>query len=94
MFDHPVGCGLAESLSILVDDGLLIVVCLGVVDQAFAIALNLCKGGVFAIVKSLLDHVQGKWHLGKLVVVRHLILPKGVLSNTSWGMGVRTHLAR
>ena len=94
MLDHPVGCGLAESFSILVDDRLLVVVCLGVVDQAFAVAFDLCKGGVFAVVESLFDHVQGKWHLGELVVVWHFILRKRLLSNTSWDVRGGTHLAR
>lgn len=94
MFDHPVRCGLAQSFSILVDDRLLIVECLGIVDQAFAIAFDLCKGGVFAVVESLLNHVQGKWHPGELVVFWHLILCKLVLSNTSWDVRGGTHLAR
>ena len=94
MFNHPVGCGLAQSFSVLVDDRLLIVECLGIVDQAFAIAFDLCKGSVFAVVESLLNHVQGKWHPGELVVFWHLILRKLVLSNTSWDVRGGTHFAR
>jgi hypothetical protein len=55
VFDHPVGCSFAESFSILIDDRLLVVVCLSVIDQAFAVAFDLCEGCVFAVVESLLS---------------------------------------
>lgn len=54
MLDHPVGRCLAKSLSIFIDDGLLVVVCFRVVDEPFAIALDLCKGGVLAVVEFVL----------------------------------------
>jgi hypothetical protein len=48
VLDHPVGCCLAQPLSILIDDGLFVVVGFCVVDKTFAVALDLGKGRVFA----------------------------------------------
>lgn len=58
MLDHPVGGCLTESFGILVDDGFLIVVCLRIIDESFAVALNLGKGCVVAVVESLLPRVS------------------------------------
>lgn len=55
MLDHPVGCCLPESLSIFVDDGLLVIERLCIVDEPFAIAFQLCEGCVFAIIEFFLS---------------------------------------
>lgn len=55
MLDHPIGGGLTESLSVLVDDRLLVIVCLCVVDEPFTVALELGEGCVFAVLEFFLS---------------------------------------
>ena len=56
MLNHPVRCCLAESLSILIDDRLLVIVCLRVIDEPFAVALDLSERCVLAVVEFILPH--------------------------------------
>ena len=51
VFDHPVGGRLSQSLGILVYERVLVVICLCIVDEALAVALDLCKGGIFTILQ-------------------------------------------
>lgn len=55
MLDHPVGGRLSESLSVLVDDRFLVIVCLCIIDEPFAVALDLGEGCVFTVGKFILS---------------------------------------
>jgi hypothetical protein len=57
VLNHPIGCCLAKSLSILIDDRLLVIVCLRVVDEPFAVALDLGERCILAVVEFTLSHV-------------------------------------
>lgn len=55
MLDHPVRGCFTEPLSVLVDNRFLVVIRFCVVDESFAVALDLSEGGVFAIVEFILS---------------------------------------
>lgn len=56
MLNHPVGCRFSQTLRILVYGRFLVVVGLGIVDEALAITFDLGEIGVRAVVKFFLRH--------------------------------------
>lgn len=55
MLYHPVGCRLSKALGVVVDERLLVVVCLCVIDQSFAVTFHLGERGVSSAIKLVLN---------------------------------------